>query len=274
MSAPSEKIFAGASLGDVDQLRSDLKDHCDQRIVRKALKAAARNGHMECLQLLMTVSDQGGIDRGLCEAAKYGEEEAVKTLLKKAKPLYDNSRALTNAAAGGHISCLTHLIDQCYSQYPKSIARALVGAAENNHEACVDILLKHTPSDVGLAASVAASRGYTSILQKLLAHCSPSEHLSRGLVGAMSHHHDDCAKLLIGACDARYLSSRALVVAFEHNNWKLFDVLVPHSDIGQAQTWIGKGNLDDWNEALARRQHTVLQDCVETGHKSAQGRKI
>ena len=273
MNAPFEKIFASASLGDVEQLRSALKGHCEQRVVRKALKAAARNGHNECVQLLMDVSDQGGVDRALCEAAKFGEEEAVKILLKTAKPLYDNSRALKNAAAGGHTSCLTHLIDQCYSQHPKSIAGALVGAAENNHEACVDILLQYTPSDVGLAASVAASSGCTSILQKLLAHCSPSEHLSRGLVGAVSHHHDECAKLLIGVCDARYLSSRALVVAFEHNNWELFDLLVPHSDIGQAQTWIGKDN-QNWDKALARRQQTVLQNCVETGHKNARGRKI
>jgi len=269
----SKNIVAFAGDGDLKQLRRLLKHHHDQVVVRKSLKAAARNGHNECLQLLMEVSDQGGIDRALCEAAKYGKQDAVHILLKKAQPLYDNSRALNNAAGGGHISCVNCLVDH-YSNHPKSIAGALVYASQHNQEAVVDLLLKHVQSDLGVAASVAASNGHISILRKLLVHCAPTENLSRGLVGAVVSHHRDCAKLLIGACDANYFRSRALAVAFDNNDWELFDLLAPHSDLGQAQTWIRKEQQELWEKACARRQHVVLSACVGSSHKSGLGRKI
>lgn len=274
MSAPSEKIFACASLGDVEQLRTALKGNCDQKIVRKALKAAARNGHIECLQLLMTVSDQGGIDRGLCEAAKYGEEEAVKILLKKAKPLYDNSRALMNAAMGGHISCLHYFVDNFYSKHPESIAEALGAAAHKNQELCVDLLLPYVQTDLGKAARLAAQCGHISILEKLLVHCAPSEHLSCGLRNAFYCHHRECARRLIGLGNSRELNGQTLSIAFERSDWEFFDLLIPYSDIEHAYTRIGHDKYDDWERALARRQHTVLQECVETGQKNARGRKI
>lgn len=270
----SDHVVAFARSGDAQQLRSALKGDHSQACVRKALKAAAQNGHKECLKILMETSDQGGINRGLCEAAKYGQEECIKILLKKAKPLYDNSRALNNAAGAGHLSCLSYMIEQCYSKHPKSIAGALVYASQHNQEACVDMLLCHAKTDLGSAASVAADNGYISILKKLLVHCASSDHLSRGLVGAVLWGHRECAKLLIGACDAHYFRSRALAVAFDNTDWELFDLLAPLSDIGQAQIWIPQEKLDAWETAVARRQQMVLNDCVGAEYRSGRGRKI
>ncbi len=71
----------------------------------------------------------------------------------------------------------------------------------------------------------------------------------------------ECVKILLKTAKPLYDNSRALVVAFDNRDWELFDLLVPYSDIGQAQIWILQEKQDAWETALAHRQKLVLGVC-------------
>lgn len=119
-----------------------------------------------------------------------------------------------------------------------------------------------------------ASAGDAQQLRKALKGDQEQIGVRKALKGAAKQGQMECVKILLKTAKPLYDNSRALVVAFDNRDWELFDLLVPYSDIGQAQTWIRHKKQDVWETVLAHRQKLVLDVCVGTDHKGAVGRKI
>lgn len=101
-----------------------------------ALGEAAENGHADCLKLLIPVSEPRALgSRALCLAALNGHAECVKILIPVSDPKAHFSQAICAAASRGHLECVLLLIPQSESGPNKS--KALRLAAENGHLACV-----------------------------------------------------------------------------------------------------------------------------------------
>lgn len=72
---------------------------------------AAEGGHLECVKLLIPVSDPKAADsQALCRAADNGHAECVKLLIPVSDPRADNSGALRLAVLSGHMDCVKLLL--------------------------------------------------------------------------------------------------------------------------------------------------------------------
>lgn len=252
-------ILAFSKSGEHAQLESQLSGFTNGEVLRKALKNAAKGGHVECVKLLLPLCDQAGIDKGLCEAAKCGHLACVHVLTPVANAWYDNSRALYKAAEFGFADVVAHLAPL---SDPDCICGALSGAARLKHERCVDVLLPYIKGMFYPTLAISgAQSGQPSIVAKIL-EVAPGPYSVHGLIYAITHGNTACAQLLMKACDPTELHSRALVVAFREQQWEMFDLLYPKSQPQKAHHWIGGEEREAWEQALARGQRIVLNGVV------------
>ena len=99
---------------------------------------AAINGHVDCVKLLIALSnveDSGALKM----AAQNGRSECVSLLMKIKHPVYDINNALRLAAIHGHVDCVTLLIPLADPKEDNS--QALFAAATYGRTACMDALL-------------------------------------------------------------------------------------------------------------------------------------
>lgn len=266
----TQKILEFSKNGDHAQLKQVLNGPVIDHVINKALKHAARFGHVQCVGVLIEFSDQGGLNRGLCEAAKYGQLECVQILSTKANPFYDNSRALRKAAEYGCAKCVMHLAPV---SDPRNILNAIVGAATWGNIDCVRVLLPYTEENLNTALLFTARNGHTEALEILLPHCVLNDDLSYeyALYQAASHQHVACVKILI-EYGAR--NSRALAAAFHSDEWEMFALLYPVSDPNVAQEFVHEEDLLEWNQRIAIEQHKILSvEVCGTGVQTG-GRKM
>ena len=151
------------------------------------LFSAANNGHTEIVQLLVKYDADVNIltknnDSALRVAARDGNDEMVQLLLEaKADPLVqtkdDGYTPLHSAARYGHDTVLTILLRKSKENIDTNDAyknTALLLAADNGEEKCVEVLLKNgakagCQNNREATALISAARyGYTKIAQMLL----------------------------------------------------------------------------------------------------------
>ena len=73
---------------------------------RKALFRAAKNGHAECVKILIDITDpKADGSMPLRAASFHGHLECVKILLPVSDPTEDHFDALYGAACNGHVEC-------------------------------------------------------------------------------------------------------------------------------------------------------------------------
>ena len=107
-----KKIIEAAKNGDYEQLRLLIKQSENSNDYNKALEYASKNGHTECVKLLIPVSDTKNCN-ALSWASICGHTECVKLLIPVSDPKANNSEAL-------------------------------IWAGENNNNDCVELLLPHS----------------------------------------------------------------------------------------------------------------------------------
>lgn len=106
------KLFKSAADGDTHALAQLLSLGADPKEFDSyALLLAARNGHTECVRLLIPISDpKAGKSLPLRWAAMYGHLECVRLLIPVSDPSAEDSHALMNAMSCNHIECVKLLL--------------------------------------------------------------------------------------------------------------------------------------------------------------------
>lgn len=109
-----------------------------------SLQLAARHGHVECLKILLPLSDaRDNESLALRWAATNGHLECVRLLIPASDARDCNSLALRRAAGGGHVDCVLLLLPDFD---PTAALEALCEAAKGGHADCVGLLLQRAPS--------------------------------------------------------------------------------------------------------------------------------
>jgi ankyrin repeat protein len=106
------RLIQAARSCDVAALEKALADGAGARDDEsRALSEAAERGHLECVRLLIPVSDPlADGSRALSEAAENGHVECVRLLIPVSDPLARDSVALRWAAVKGHADCVALLL--------------------------------------------------------------------------------------------------------------------------------------------------------------------
>ena len=106
----------------------------------RALREAARNGHLELVKFLLPLSDPKAFNSSALRwAARNGHLEIVKLLLPVSDPKAENSEALRSAALNGHLEIVKLLLPVSDPKARNSDALRL--AALNGHLEIVKLLL-------------------------------------------------------------------------------------------------------------------------------------
>lgn len=197
------------------------------------LMTAAQGGHVECLKLLIPVSDCTAHENvALCLAAKNGHTECVKLLLPVSTPILSNSiGALRLAAEHGHAQCVQLLVSNCTD----TNATALLSASLHGHWECVKILLPFAdPETLGPSLEAAARGGHAECVKLLL----PVAGTNNGaLKQALINGRSECAEILYPHCN------------IAHTLWEIDQFYAKASSMVSRQ-WV-----DEW---MARKQHDAL----------------
>jgi len=164
---PPEEIVMAARCGHVPVV-GFLLPFVRREHVEAALKAAAANGHVDVMDVLLTIHCSVG--KSMLAAARNGHAQVVQYLLDRGyndRYTYVNP-ALLAAAQGGHWSVLELLVDLSDAY---TIGDALMTAAMNGREELVTFLLgrcRLEKSVVARALKNAAERDYCDLVKLLL----------------------------------------------------------------------------------------------------------
>ena len=139
-SALDEQLVEAAKNGDLHAVRQLLGEGTDPKAHdSQALRMAAKNGHPECVRLLIPVSDPKANDSwALYWAAANGHTACVELLIPVSAPKATNSWALRLAAIHGHTDCVRLLIP--VSDPKARNSWALRRATEKGYLDMVDVL--------------------------------------------------------------------------------------------------------------------------------------
>lgn len=127
--------------GDLDGMKKLLSKGANpNENESEALRLAAKNGHVECVRLLILFSDpKSASSYALRWAARNGHAECVRLLIPVSNPEACGSMPLCVAAEKGHAECVRLLIP--VSNHPKDISDALSWAARYDRTECVKLLI-------------------------------------------------------------------------------------------------------------------------------------
>lgn len=164
-----EPLTTAAKVGAAELVKK-LIPHCDADD-DAALCLAARNGHLECVKVLLgTCSPFQRDSQALYEAALHGHADVVFQLILFSDPKARDSRALFAACRAGHLEVVKHLLP--FSSKIQCAQRGFEAAAEHNHEAVIKFLIGAglpDPEDTySLGLNIAAARGHVSLVRTLL----------------------------------------------------------------------------------------------------------
>ena len=170
------------SLECVDLIWARMRGLGARAIAARALEAAARSGHVECAQRLLSVG-----------AAGLG-------------------KALSGAAEMDQKQCVELLMDRVGAQ---ERLEALLLAAKSGSAACVELLLSRAdPKAQGsLALRLAAGKGHAGVVEMLLPQSDPLASDSAALMAAAAGGHEACARLLLPQSDPSSVRCEALLKA-------------------------------------------------------------
>jgi hypothetical protein len=108
----NRRLMEAAGSGDLSGLIQALDGGANAKWDgSEALARAAWGGHVECVELLIEVSDaKAGDSWALRQAAESGHVECVRLLMEVVDAKWDGSAALGAAAAEGHSECVRLLL--------------------------------------------------------------------------------------------------------------------------------------------------------------------
>lgn len=162
-----QNLHHAIAQNDVDELKR-LIPFFNLKSNSSPLMAAAEGGHVECLEVLIPVSDCTAHDNiALCLAAKNGHTKCVDLLIPVSHPNYNSNEigALRLAAEHGHAQCVQRLVSHCAN----TNAIALLSASLRGHAECVKILVPVSdPEKMGVSLEAAARGGYSECVKVLL----------------------------------------------------------------------------------------------------------
>lgn len=155
----TQHLLEAATTGKVDEVRRLLPISDPLFKCSGALRMAAQEGHWECVQLLIPVSDPRALEEETLEAgtvletalelaAMHGHLACVRLLIPVSNPRTHQSGALVGAAINGHVACVKELIP--VSDPKSSNSLALQCAAFHGHHNCVDVLFAFSDPDAAL----------------------------------------------------------------------------------------------------------------------------
>jgi ankyrin repeat protein len=205
-----EQAVARALAEGADALAGDRGD-AEPRAGAKdsaALRRAAEGGHLECVKILMAVSDPLAHDSyALQLAAREGHAECVRLLIPVSDPWANDSYALQLAAERGHAECVRLLIPVSDSLANDSYA--LQWAAETGHVECVELLIPVSGplANDSWALSLAAGGGHAECVKLLLPVSDPLARECRALRKALITGHGGCVDLLLPSVDSQERAS-------------------------------------------------------------------
>ena len=181
----NDALVDSAAAGNLGEMSNLLGQGADPKAeLARALRLAAKNGHAECVALLLPISDPKALNsHALCLASFNGHAECVDLLL----PFSDSEAAmpvaLSWAAENGHAECVKRLL----SRESPSPENALMANPRPFHLAIgagrasvVALMLAHEPSlaeliDFELAHWAAADRGHHELAALFLSIVERSE---------------------------------------------------------------------------------------------------
>lgn len=232
-------LIAAARAGDAAEVARLISDTPSWNTV--ALEKAAERGHVECVKILIPVSQPAENDSfALWWAAEKGHTECVRLLI----PVSDMTRcqALKSAANYGHTACVELLKD--VSNLNEN-AEALCLAAGNNHIECVRLLLTVMDAKWGNQAALfsALQKGYAPIVELLLPYSDPNAENGLPMWMALRNADSACIDLLYPYADIEDLRQTIK----HHQNELKYEQL-----LNEAQY--------RWE---AKHQHTVLRKEIQ-----------
>lgn len=140
------------------------------------LRMAASNGHLECVKMLLPISNPDDESSyALQLAARNGHAECLRVLIRACDPEADWALALRWAAREGQVECVRLLIPVTHSK--SNFDLALYLAAENGRAECVEMLIPASNSmdennGRSSALEVAALHGHLECVKQLLTSAS------------------------------------------------------------------------------------------------------
>lgn len=146
----NESLALAATAGDVSELARLLALGADPMAdASRPLFDASRKGHVECVRLLIPVSNTKALDsRALRGAALAGHAECVRLLAPVSNSSDDEFAALTSAASNGHAECVKLLLsDECSHQI---LAFCFGCSISGGHASVAAVFLAHNPDLIEL----------------------------------------------------------------------------------------------------------------------------
>ncbi|CAK4083462.1 unnamed protein product [Aphanomyces euteiches] len=162
----SNPIDIAAKYGQLDVIRRLLESEINTQLrTTNALDWAAEHGHLEVVEFLTQLRDEGCTTRAMDDAAANGHFEIVEYLHRSLKT--STTEAVDGAASNGHLPIVEFLLANRCEGYTQ---KAIDGAAANGH---LNIVLYFENLDLkcsldGLTG--AASNGHLNIVEYLASH--------------------------------------------------------------------------------------------------------
>ncbi|NIK38881.1 ankyrin repeat protein [Xanthomonas arboricola] len=167
------------------------------------------------------------LKRKIRQAVKQGSETYVTSLCQAQSDSDAAARyAIEVAIKSGKeslIDQLVPLLSKSFSVYPLDVA-AKAGSAR-----AVEQLMASCDAEDDEALVLAARRGHTECVKRLLKECSPLQHDSLALYEAARHGHADVVFQLVLFSDAKAQDSRALIAACREGHLEVVKHLLPYS---------------------------------------------
>ncbi|WP_460198864.1 ankyrin repeat domain-containing protein [Xanthomonas campestris pv. passiflorae] len=167
------------------------------------------------------------LKRKIRQAVKQGSETYVTSLCQAQSDSDAAARyAIEVAIKSGKeslIDQLVPLLSKSFSVYPLDVA-AKAGSAR-----AVEQLMAFCDAEDDEALVLAARRGHTECVKRLLKECSPLQHDSLALYEAARHGHADVVFQLVLFSDGKAQDSRALIAACREGHLEVVKHLLPYS---------------------------------------------
>lgn len=222
---------------------------------------AAQDGNADELQRLIPLVDINTHNEALMWAARQGHPQCVRILLEVAQPTANNNMAVWWAIKNDCIDCVKLLLPVSDLLCPDGGIDDMVGiAAASESEQSLKILLaifpdrsynqalqmsaykgrtrsvkllisQSKPDDYGPLLTMAAQNGHTSCVAFLTTVCTDLSDYNHAFVVAAQKGNQRCVQLLLNKVDPKDNNSAALREACEWGRHGCIDLLAPVSDV-------------------------------------------
>lgn len=186
----NDGLFSAAASGSSDFAARLLSEGADPNAgFSRALRLAAKYGHVECVKLLAGISDPNSMEcHALCLASVHGHAECVGLLIARSESVHGRASSLSLAAENGHVECVKILLRHARPMLDASLLenpRPLHLAIASGRAGAVALMLSHEPA----------------LIENI--------DLQQALLDALERGHHDLGALFLSISEKRVISSSA-----------------------------------------------------------------